>query len=182
MWSAKTFLPFLIFLCVFSFPTLTSSPLHSFSFLILSFPSLLCCFLRDIQARGILPWKQSMLGVRCVFLCDPPEQGKGKSGVLSQSCSGATGLGRQTGLGVWDHLLSIFACWQMIQPERSGYPDFDPFLEGQASTLFPTCLWAAALLLPFWRLSLSPGYHADPRKHSDMVPAGCGEGSCFYSW
>ena len=50
-----------------------------------------------------------MLGVRCVFLCDPPEQGKGKSG-LSQSCSGATGLGRQTGLGVWDYLLYIFAC------------------------------------------------------------------------
>ena len=50
----------------------------------LSFPSLLCFFLHDIKPRGYLPWKQSMLGVRCVFLCDPSEQGKGESGVLSR--------------------------------------------------------------------------------------------------
>lgn len=115
-------------------------------------------------------------------------QGKVRSGVPPWGCSQHPA--RHAGLGLWHRLTSYLASGEANQAGTSGHPDPGSLPERAtqaapspgASTPFPVCLRALALLLPFLRLSLSPGYHADPRKHSDMVPAGCGEGSCFSQW
>lgn len=117
-----------------------------------------------LPCHGHLPWGQ--LKVRSFVW--PCRAGQDEGWPATKGCSEATGPWSQTGLGLWDHLPSIPASWQMNQVRTSSPSTLPPFRRacpaGYPGASAPLCVpVSSGPACPLLRPSRIQGIrHSDP--------------------